>query len=47
LAEYAQRPMAPPNPAVLAAIEAGPIAPSSALPRAHIDRLADPTPLEV
>jgi hypothetical protein len=37
--------MTPPDPAVLRAIEAGPIDPADALPRADIDRLLDPAPL--
>lgn len=40
-----ERPIAEADPAVLAAIEAGPINPSLALPLAQIDRLLDPAPL--
>lgn len=39
--------MAPPDPAVLAAIGAGPIDPADALPRDALDRLLDPAPLPV
>lgn len=45
LAAYLERPLSPPDPAVLAAIEAGPIDPDRALPPAAIDRLLDPAPL--
>lgn len=45
LAAYLERPLSPPDPAVLAAIEAGPIDPGLALPLAAIDRLLDPAPL--
>jgi hypothetical protein len=45
LAIYLERPMASPDPVTLAAIEAGPIAPGVALPRAGLDRLLDPAPL--
>jgi hypothetical protein len=45
LREYARRPMAPPDPSVLAAIDVGPIRPADALPRAEMDRMLDPTPL--
>ncbi len=39
------RPLTPPDPAVLAAIASGPIAPADALPRDALDRLLDPAPL--
>ncbi|HEX5145613.1 MAG TPA: hypothetical protein VFV85_01215 [Conexibacter sp.] len=39
------RPLTPPEPAVPAAIEAGPIDPALALPLAQLDRLLDPAPL--
>jgi phloretin hydrolase len=39
------RPMAPPDPAALAAIEAGPIDPALALPLEQLDRLLDPATL--
>lgn len=45
LAEYVERPMAPPDPGVLAAIDAGPIDRREALMRAEIDRMLDPAPL--
>jgi phloretin hydrolase len=45
LDSYLSRPMAPPDPAVLAAIERGPIDPSLAVPLTGIDRLLDPAPL--
>lgn len=45
LESYLERPMASPDPAVLAAIEAGPVDPGLALPLAEIDRLRDPAPL--
>lgn len=44
---YLARPMAPADPAVLAAIEAGPVDPAEALPRDQLDRLLDPAPLAV
>lgn len=44
---YLSRPMAAPDPAVLAAIEAGPVDPAEALPRDGIARLLDPAPLAV
>ena len=47
LAAYADRPLTPPDPEVLGAIEAGPIDPSEALPLAALDRLLDPAPLAV
>jgi hypothetical protein len=37
--------LAPPDPAVLAVIEAGPMDPALALPRGELDRLLDPAPL--
>ncbi len=45
LAEYLERPLVPPHPVALAAIEAGPADPAAALPRERIDRLLDPAPL--
>lgn len=45
LERYLERPMAPPAPEVLAALEGGPIDPARALPLAEIDRLRDPAPL--
>ena len=45
LTELLERPLAAPDPAVLAAIEAGPIDPALALPLGRIDRLLDPAPL--
>ncbi len=45
LAGYLERPLAPPDPAVLAAIERGPADPALALAPAQIDRLLDPAPL--
>jgi hypothetical protein len=45
LTEYLRRPLTPPDPVVLAAIEAEPISPADALPRAEIDRMLDPAPL--
>lgn len=45
LAAYLTRPMTPPDPAVLAAVEAGPIDPADALARTDLDRLLDPAPL--
>ncbi len=47
LAECLGRPLAPPDPVALAAIEAGPADPAAALPLARIDRLLDPAPLEL
>ncbi len=44
LAALLDRPLTPPDPAVLAAIAAGPIAPADALPRERLDRLRDPAP---
>lgn len=45
LESYLERGMAPPDPAVLAAIESGPAPAARALPLAEIDRLLDPAPL--
>lgn len=42
---YLERPPAPPDPALLAAIAAGPADAAAALPLAAIDRLLDPAPL--
>ena len=47
LEAYLSRPPAPPDPAVLAAIERGPAAPAAVLGRSEIDRLRDPAPLAV
>ena len=47
LSSYLERPLSPPEPAVLAAIEAGPADPAAFLPLEDIDRLRDPPPLEV
>lgn len=44
---YLTRPMTPPDPALLATIERGPVDPSQTLPLAEIDRLLDPAPLPV
>lgn len=44
LEPYLQRPMSPPDAAVLAAIEAGPIDPANALALTELDRLLDPAP---
>lgn len=41
------RPMTPPEPGVLAAIEAGPVDPAFVLGRADLDRLLDPASLDV
>jgi len=46
LETYLDRPMTPPDPAVLAAIDAGPIDPALALPESELDRLLDPAPLD-
>lgn len=46
LAGMLSRPMTPPDPATVAAIEAGPIDPAAALPPDQLDRLLDPLPLE-
>lgn len=45
LAALLERPMTPPDEAVLAAVTAGPIDPQEALPRTQLDRLLDPAPL--
>lgn len=45
LQSYLGRPLTPPDPDVLAAIAAGPIDPTDAVPLAAIDRLLDPAPL--
>jgi hypothetical protein len=45
LEAYLARPLAPPDPAVLAAIDAGPVDPAGVLPLADLDRLLDPAPL--
>lgn len=45
LEPYLARPLAPPDPAVLAAIERGPLDPALVLPLDRIDRLLDPAPL--
>ena len=47
LEPYLGRPMSPPDPALLATIERGPVDPSQTLPLAEIDRLLDPAPLPV
>jgi hypothetical protein len=47
LDSYLSRPMTPPDPAVAAAIEAGPVDPAATLPRGELDRLLDPAPLAV
>lgn len=47
LAAYLERPMTPPDPALVATLERGPVDPAAALPRAEIDRLRDPAPLAV
>ena len=47
LERYLERPPTPADPAVLAAVEKGPIDPAGALPLAAIDRLTDPAPLAV
>ncbi|HTZ88548.1 MAG TPA: hypothetical protein VMB05_17940 [Solirubrobacteraceae bacterium] len=47
LADYLDRPLSPPDPAVLAAIEQGPIEPGQALAPGRVARLLDPRPLEV
>jgi catechol 2,3-dioxygenase-like lactoylglutathione lyase family enzyme len=46
LTPYLERPLTPPAPSVLAALEQ-PIDPADALPLADVDRLLDPTPLRV
>lgn len=45
LAAYLSRPPTPAGPAVLAALESGPIDAAAALPLSQIDRLTDPAPL--
>ncbi len=47
LSDYLSRPMSPPDPAVVAAIDSGPINPDDALPLSQLDRLLDPAPLAV
>jgi len=47
LAGYLQRPMTPPDPQVLEAIEGGPIEPRQALALSDVARLLDPRELEV
>jgi hypothetical protein len=47
VAAYLSRPLTPVDPAVLTALEAGPIAAHDALPLADVDRLRDPAPLSV
>jgi phloretin hydrolase len=47
LEDLLSRPLAPPDPAVIAAIEEGPIAPDRALALEDVARLLDPRPLEV
>ncbi|HEY6730568.1 MAG TPA: hypothetical protein VI039_06040 [Solirubrobacterales bacterium] len=47
LEAYLARPLTAADPAVLGAIEAGPIDSAAALPRERLDRLLDPTPLAV
>ena len=47
LERYLERPLSPPAPAVLEAIERGPIDPAEALPLSDLDRLLDPAPLPV
>lgn len=47
LDHYLRRPLTPPDPALLAAIAAGPVDPGLALPLAQLDRLRDPAPLAV
>jgi hypothetical protein len=47
LSEYLERPLTPPDPAILAPIETGPADPGQALARAELDRLLDPAPLEL
>lgn len=46
LSGFLSRPMTPPDTAIVAAIEAGPIDPASALPRDQLDRLLDPMALK-
>jgi hypothetical protein len=45
LEPYLRRPMTAPEPALLRAIEAGPLEPGAALPLGEMDRLLDPEPL--
>ena len=45
LAAYLQRPLTPPQEPELAAAQAGPCDPSTALPLSQVDRLLDPEPL--
>jgi hypothetical protein len=45
LSEYLARPLSPPDEAVAAALERGPIDPAGALSSADLDRLLDPAPL--
>jgi len=47
LGEYLRRPLTPPDDAVLAAIEGGPIDATRALARSEIDRMLDARPLRV
>jgi hypothetical protein len=47
LNRYIDRPLTPPAPEVLAAVESGPIHPVEALPRDRLDRLLDPDPTPV
>src|SRR5262245_39124394 len=44
---YLSRPLSPPDPAVLRAIESGSADPAETLPLADVDRLLDPAPLPV
>jgi hypothetical protein len=46
LTPYLERPLSPPDPELLAAIERGPVDSSQALQLTEIDRLLDPAPLE-
>ena len=47
LAAYLQRPLAPADPELLAAVEQGPIDPATALSFSDLERLLDPSPLDV
>src|SRR5262245_23717090 len=47
LQPYRSRPLTPPDPAVIAAIERGPMDPTRTLALAELDRLLDPAPLPV
>lgn len=47
LAGYLERPPTAADPALLAAVDSGPIDPGDALPLAQIDRLTDPAPFAV